>query len=292
VLKTRGRLVRSSVSLDVHGRALDFELIARGLHAAPTDTQKRGDSAPSGAKLQNDRWSIASPLEPSSELEEHLQWLAKALQPRIAFLRSLVRAPGIDRINMFCAITIDGEFYQLKLSPKSLDFLSGLEIGMDLSLVFLELPDSGMSSTDREQHQMQVVSLPVDHTFRTESRVTITLPSNQAKLEAELLSLGFQRPPEEHSPALGTVTLLQGLESGGGVFRVPMSEADNLDLQLRWLARTFHVRRDLISVLAKTVNVSCWFGSECEWGSIWLSHEALRGPADLKTSLGLDLQLL
>jgi uncharacterized protein DUF4279 len=292
VLKTRGRLVRSSVSLDVHGGALDFELIARGLHATPTDTQRKGDSAPSGAKLQNDRWSITSPLEPSSEVEKHLQWLAKALQPRIAFLRSLVRAPGIDRINIFCAITIDGEFYQLKLSPKSLDFLSGLEIGIDLSLVFLELSDSGMPSIDWEQHQTPVLSLPVDHTFRTESRVTITLPSNQAKLEAKLLSLGFQRLPEEPSPIPRSVTLPQGLESGGNVFRVPMSEADNLDLQLRWLARTFHVRRDLISVLANTVDISCWFGSECEWASIWLSHEALRGPADLQASLGLDLQLL
>jgi len=278
LLKTKGRLVSSNASLQIYGVELDFETIARELGASPTRTHRKGDSTRSGQAIDHDLWSIASPLERSSQLDKHLQWLAKVLQPRAAFLRALVRDPNIWRVNTFSAITIEGESCDFKLSHESLSFPAGLEIGMELSLVFLNLSDPNEVLSD--QRESEVVSFSKDEKYRTESHVTITLPSGNSGLHAKLSSLGLR--------FAGT----QEAVSDAGGFQAPLSELEDLDSQLKWLARALSPDGRLVPQLTGHVDITCGFATECEWGGAWLSSEALRLPVELRVPLGFDLRLL
>jgi Domain of unknown function (DUF4279) len=285
VLNKKDKLVSSNASLQIYGRELDFELIALKLGARPTSTRKTGDCTRSGATLQNDVWSLESPLERGLQLDRHLQWLAETLQPGIGFLRSLARTPGVQQVNVFCGVTIDGEFCSLKLSPKSLSLFRESEMGVQLSLVFLELPDSETNPVDSSQNHIEVESWSRDDQHKTESQVIIALTHGRHELEAELVSLGLQsvpKVPSELSTSVGQMPFLQ----------VPMAGLKDLDAQLRWLSQTLQLHKSLVFQLTEMVDISCSFATECEWGGFWLSNEALRLPVDLGISLGFDLRLL
>jgi hypothetical protein len=279
VPKAKGRVVSSNASLQIYGVELNFDTIARELATSATSTRRKGDATRSGYAIKNDLWSIASPLERSSQLDEHLRWLANLLQPRLGFLRALVRDPEIWRVNIFSAVTIDGRSCGLKLPHESLSFLAELGIGMELSLVFLNLSDSNEVISD--QHESEVASrFSKDDRYKTESRVTIAVPSRDPAVHHTLSSLGLRFAKSAETP------------SDGAGFQVPLSELEDFDSQLKWLARSLSQSDRFVQQLTRNVDITCGFATECQWGGTWLSGEALRLPVLLHIPLGFQLRLL
>ena len=81
---------RCHVSFSIAGSSLDFSAISKALNQkAPTTHQMGSRISLALPVLQEDVWSINSPLNPLEPLEKHLSWLREQLEPHINYLSQL-----------------------------------------------------------------------------------------------------------------------------------------------------------------------------------------------------------
>lgn len=264
------RLVSSSASLQIYGEDLDFDRLSRELDTAPTRTIRRGQLTRAGAAVDNDLWSIASPLERSSSIDQHLNWLSELVRRRRPMFHLLAKEPNVRRINLFIAATIDGDSCELRLSSSSLVVFSDLEIGLELSCVFVDLSEPGSRPTENRDNK----DICLSENGKDGSRFHITLiPRHPSlKLRANMLSLGLHSIQRE-------------------LFSVPLPDAESVDSQLKWLSQAYSQNKALGSELVGNIDVMCSVLTECEWESVWLSQEALRLVVELRTVLSIELRL-
>ena len=85
---------RCHVGFAIMGDSLDFDGISACLNQPSAKMRRAGGKTVRGP-LEEDVWSIGSPLGFLKPLEEHLQWLRSELEPHVKFLDELSRTAGI-----------------------------------------------------------------------------------------------------------------------------------------------------------------------------------------------------
>jgi hypothetical protein len=85
---------RCHVGFTIIGHSLDFDGISATLRQTSAKMRRAGGKTVRGP-LEEDIWSIGSPLGFLKPLEEHLQWLRSELEPHVKFLDELSRTAGM-----------------------------------------------------------------------------------------------------------------------------------------------------------------------------------------------------
>lgn len=81
---------RCYLRFSIAGSFLDFTAISEALKQKSATTQRAGSRISLALDvLQEDVWSINSPLKPLEPLEKHLSWLREQLEPHINYLSQL-----------------------------------------------------------------------------------------------------------------------------------------------------------------------------------------------------------
>jgi hypothetical protein len=81
---------RCHLGFSIAGSSLDFGAISETLNQKSPTTRRAGSRISAALDpLQEDVWSINSPLGPLEPLVRHLQWLREQLEPHIPYLSGL-----------------------------------------------------------------------------------------------------------------------------------------------------------------------------------------------------------
>lgn len=113
------------------GKGLEHEKISQKLGLVPSHTHRAGDFDKFGLPYLQDMWLLESPLGKRKQLDTHLKWLVKQLEPKFDYLKTLKKKYKID---VFCACT-GNSGSGLSLSPAALSIFTELGIKLELSII-------------------------------------------------------------------------------------------------------------------------------------------------------------
>ncbi len=124
---------RCYVSFSIVDLPLDFKAISEALNQKSATTRKAGSRISQVLKpLQEDVWSINSPLDPLKPLEEHLRWLREQLESRVDYLADLSRT-GLLRV--YIGFTLSQEQSSFRISPEFVRFFASVNALIDMYIL-------------------------------------------------------------------------------------------------------------------------------------------------------------
>ena len=127
----RTAAVYSDAGLRIMGESLEHEKISQKLGLVPSHTHRAGEVDKFGLPYPQDMWLLESPLGERKQLDTHLKWLIKQLEPSFSYLKTLKKEYKID---VFCAFT-GSSGGGLSLSPAALSLFTELGIKLELSII-------------------------------------------------------------------------------------------------------------------------------------------------------------
>jgi hypothetical protein len=136
-----GTQTRCYVAFSIIATRLDFEEISSALNQEPAEIRGAGSQTSAALKPQEDDvWTIASPLDPSEPVEEHLRWLHTRLEPRAKYLAELSRSASL---RVYIGLTLSAEQNGFRISQEFVRFIASINAFVD----FFILCDFGEGET-------------------------------------------------------------------------------------------------------------------------------------------------
>jgi hypothetical protein len=124
---------RCYVSFSIADSPLDFKAISEALNQKSATTRKAGSRISQALQpLQEDVWSINSPLDPLKPLGEHLRWLHEQLQSHVDYLAALSRT-GLLRV--YIGFTLSQEQGSFRISPEFVHFFASVNALIDMYIL-------------------------------------------------------------------------------------------------------------------------------------------------------------
>ncbi len=121
------------VSFSIAGSSLDFGAISEALNQkAPTTHQMGGRISLALAVLQEDVWSINSPLNPLKPLEKHVSWLREQLEPHMNYLSQL---STVTLLRAYWGFTLSQEQSDFAISAEFVRLLASLNAAIELYVI-------------------------------------------------------------------------------------------------------------------------------------------------------------
>ena len=124
---------RCFVSFSIVDSPLDFKAISEALNQKSATIRKAGSRISQALEpLQEDAWSISSPLDPLKPLEEHLRWLHEQLKSHTDYLAHLSRT-GLLRV--YIGFTLSQEQSSFRISPEFVRFCASFNALFDVYII-------------------------------------------------------------------------------------------------------------------------------------------------------------
>jgi Domain of unknown function (DUF4279) len=277
------------VSLRIFGFHLDFEKFSRVLGVASSQAHRAGGLGILRRPHVSDLWVLDTPLPNTETLDAHLKWLRRTLAPHYGFIMALKETA---QVRSYCGFTADdrGSF---RVSGEGLRFFSELDIDMELSLVFLGPPDSGVVSHEPEPTEPRAKAYEQGSgAYRTESELALRITAGSLDLGGISRALGFE-PSEIHRAG--------DLDASGNPYpsdfwslTVPLLKTDELDDHFKWLRMALLPHSDFLQSIKHNAEilVYCSFGTESDTGGVSISPEGLETCTVLDIPLEFDGFLL
>lgn len=120
--------------LTIYGETLDFEDIKRNLDFEPTDVYHRGESHDRGT-YPEDSWGYEVALDSKRDVDEIIyEFISFVLNYKdyICYLRTK------NNVRLWCDIYADNAQSKIFFSPKTIDIISKLGIGIDIEMYLHE----------------------------------------------------------------------------------------------------------------------------------------------------------
>jgi len=131
---------RCFVSFSIVDSPLDFNAISEALNQKSATTRKAGSRISQALEpLQEDAWTISSPLDPLKPLEEHLRWLHEQLESHVDYLAGLART-GLLRV--YIGFTLSLEQCNFRISPEFVRFFASFNALFDVYIISIVGDDS------------------------------------------------------------------------------------------------------------------------------------------------------
>lgn len=121
------------VSLRIFGRIKDFEKLTKALSVRPDYCHKQGERANAKSRLhERDTWQVKTPISRTRPLAEHLRWMHKRFQNRVALLKRLTSSYDID---LYCSYHSDFDQGLLEYPPAITELCSKAGIPLRISIL-------------------------------------------------------------------------------------------------------------------------------------------------------------
>ena len=292
-----GKYSRSSASLRVQGDHFDFDEVSRAIGVAPSTIFRKGSLSGIGKKeYEIDSWILDSQLGDNEPLEAHIRWIAGIL-PNIDRMRSTRDVPGVEDMDLFCALSPLSTECEVHFPPEVLGLCTKMSCDLELSFVF------GSSQTSESIGTTLSNGSPQDGS--SGANVSGDAAGGFWKRSSASLSMSF-RPDVPGLTALAlqlwpeAKPLIDLLSSGGLESEVSIelsteaAEGESTDAQLRKLGTLLRPNLPVIGRLghSKLFRAKSRFETNCDWASTRLSWQALDLPLLLTCPLILQAKLL
>lgn len=101
----------------------------------PSHVHMKGELAHEKSKRrwENNIWLLSSPLEETSELAEHLNWLWQQVQPHQAYFRSLIESGA--KVDIFCGYRSNCDHSGFSIDPGALEIAQKLDVRLEFSVI-------------------------------------------------------------------------------------------------------------------------------------------------------------